>query len=338
MFGIPGWSKSILSSSIIDDLQKECEAENDRAVIYFYFDLSDARVQKRDAMVRPIVSQLQSRCIRLPLNVMAYYNSFGASNQPCPPSVLVDLVRTLVKEYVHTYVVLDALDECSDRDGILEFLTELISWKSETLHLLHTIRLQNDAVDKDIQVYARHELGRSRWRRAKPLIANIETELCTKSQEIAEAVAIDPDRTPGFDPDECLEDPMDCRAICSNLVTVITPVRSGGHTDPTSEDEIDAQMWKSQIVLAHYSVVEYLTSSRIRSGLARKFHLRETTSHLFIAMSCIAYFLQIQVPQLGPRDVRANAPLARYAGDWVGHAVKSGTEEDSPLATHLLAV
>ena len=40
--------------------------------------------------------------------------------------------------------------------------------------------------------------------------------------EVAELVAINPERVPAFKPEEILEDPMDALKICSSLVTTAT--------------------------------------------------------------------------------------------------------------------
>lgn len=40
--------------------------------------------------------------------------------------------------------MLDALDECADREDLLEFIETLIGWKVKNLHILTTSRREND--------------------------------------------------------------------------------------------------------------------------------------------------------------------------------------------------
>jgi hypothetical protein len=64
-------------------------------------------------------------------------------------------------------------------------------------------------------------------------------------EEVAEIVAIDIDREPVFEPDEILEDPLDILSICSSLISITLQ-----ETPP----------FQQVVVLAHYSVKEYLVS------------------------------------------------------------------------------
>ena len=97
-------------------------------------------------------------------------------------------------------------------------------------------------------------------------------------EEVAEVVAIDPERDPAFDRDEVLEDPLDVLAICSSLVTIATN---------------DEHMWESSgstgkvVLLAHYSVKEYLISGRCRQDRVIRYNMQDITCNEFIAKSCL---------------------------------------------------
>jgi hypothetical protein len=43
-----------------------------------------------------------------------------------------------------TYIILDALDECTDREELLEFIQEINGWKVGNLHILATSRNERD--------------------------------------------------------------------------------------------------------------------------------------------------------------------------------------------------
>jgi hypothetical protein len=75
------------------------------------------------------------------------------------------------------YIVLDALDECTDREDMLTFLHELVMLKQPCLRILatsrrekdiedqlssvarHNIDIQSAVVDEDIRVYVRDRLA-----------------------------------------------------------------------------------------------------------------------------------------------------------------------------------
>ncbi|KAI9803455.1 MAG: hypothetical protein M1826_004966 [Phylliscum demangeonii] len=45
-----------------------------------------------------------------------------------------------VARFSQTYIIVDALDECSNCDGILDVIEEIVGWKTSSLHLLVTSR------------------------------------------------------------------------------------------------------------------------------------------------------------------------------------------------------
>lgn len=77
--------------------------------------------------------------------------------------------------------------------------------------------------------------------------------LCLKRplllEEIAEAVAIDPERETPFDIDEVLEDPLDTLDICSSIVILTTIISN----KISGKFEMQPQEHQAAI-LAHYSV------------------------------------------------------------------------------------
>src|SRR2546423_3629801 len=59
LYGIPGCGKTILSSTIIEDLKRTLSRQ---PLLYFYFDFNDTDKQTLDSMVRSLMSQLYSKC------------------------------------------------------------------------------------------------------------------------------------------------------------------------------------------------------------------------------------------------------------------------------------
>jgi hypothetical protein len=98
--------------------------------------------------------------------------------------------------------------------------------------------------------------------------------------EVAEVVALDGKRDPAFDRDEVLEDPLEVLNICSSLVTMA--VDNDSHLGGSP---------RQVVVLAHYSVKEYLVSDRICTGKAAKYSIRDKVCHSAIASSCLGYLL-----------------------------------------------
>jgi hypothetical protein len=188
---------------------------------------------------------------------------------------------------------LDTLGKCRNRSTLQKSLTTLPSTLDETYDRILC------AINDDDSQYAIRIL---RW------LAFSKRPL--RVEEVAEVVAIDPERDPAFDRDEVLEDPLDVLAICSSLVTMATNDRhmreSSGSTGKV-------------VLLAHYSVKEYLSSGRCRQDRVIRYNMQDTTCNEFIAKSCLGYLLQFQRSDSFKRYIQ-ESKLARYSAEfWTTH-------------------
>ncbi|KAL8942148.1 MAG: hypothetical protein Q9216_001833 [Gyalolechia sp. 2 TL-2023] len=123
-------------------------------------------------------------------------------------------------------------------------------------------------------------------------------------EEIAEAAVTNEDGGP-IDPEERLFDPYDVVRICKSLISL------------TEETLLICGNWKSGKVVrfAHFSVKEYLLSSRVLESKANMYHLSTRRSHEQIGRSCLAALLQND-----KMDDDHPSPLVAYAAQyWFQH-------------------
>jgi hypothetical protein len=135
-------------------------------------------------------------------------------------------------------------------------------------------------------------------------------------EEVAEVVAIDIERDLAFHRDEVLIDPLDVLKICRSLIATATaePSSSGGWNYPSRSA-------REVVVLAHYSVKEYLISERIRKGPAARYSMQPANCNEFIAKSCLGYLLQFQESGHLSNKCAEESKLARYSAEfWITHA------------------
>jgi hypothetical protein len=121
-------------------------------------------------------------------------------------------------------------------------------------------------------------------------------------EELAEAIVVNPQSDPPFDPEDRLRHPHDVLQILTGLVTISSKESS----EATSQRIIG---------LAHFSVKEYLLSDLIQNSSATKFHTTRITANGFIAESCLLYILQCDESNsqdLSHKDLELY-PLLRYA-------------------------
>jgi Ankyrin repeats (3 copies) len=141
-------------------------------------------------------------------------------------------------------------------------------------------------------------------------------------EEIAEAAAIDPERETPFNRDEVLEDPSDVLDICSSLVTLTT----------ISPYEIsrryNQQPQKCEaVILAHYSVQEYLSSNRLQGRIAQ-YSATSSACHAFIASSCLGYLHHLDEADFFSTHRVEDVKLGVYSSQfWTRHAREAPTDE-----------
>ncbi|KAI0119987.1 hypothetical protein GGR51DRAFT_495851 [Nemania sp. FL0031] len=157
LYGVPGCGKTVLTSTIIEDLQRN-ETSCDR-LLYFYFDFNDTEKQSLYMMLLSLVSQLykKRRDARGP------FDSSVPSTEEQRPSLI--LLRTVLLDMVRqaggeVWIVLDAVDECAlqREDPVCGLLPWIQSLRNSGInaHLLMTSRPETD-IDDSIRSWARDQ-------------------------------------------------------------------------------------------------------------------------------------------------------------------------------------
>ena len=187
LHGKPGCGKTVLSSTIIAQVYETCLFEG-VAVAYFFFDFNDAEKQKSDNMIRAIVKQLYTLSDKKDLQLESLFSSCNNGERQPSSDDLMQALKDLMKSFHKNYIILDALDECSDIQELLVCVEQIKAWQLSGLHMLLTSRsikvikdaltpmtdaksricIQSAAVDADIEIYVQHRLRTDkkleRWR------------------------------------------------------------------------------------------------------------------------------------------------------------------------------
>ena len=199
--GIPGCGKTILSSTILQNVFQYCADDPGKIIAYFYFDFNDPHKQDPELMVRSLISQLSQRSVKLPTILETLYSS--CENRQRHPSLddFLEVLHEMIQESLQSYIILDALDECGKRTELMGILENMAGWRLESLHILatsrkerdieslledfvdkqNTIYLQSKLVDKDIHTYIRQRLSDDKslrkWQNDRYVQQEIETAL-----------------------------------------------------------------------------------------------------------------------------------------------------------------
>ncbi|KAL8670775.1 MAG: hypothetical protein Q9168_004697 [Polycauliona sp. 1 TL-2023] len=371
LWGIPGCGKTVLSTTIIEKLTDLCSRNQDHALAYFYFAFDDQALQNVEGMIRSLIAQLCSQRMPLPDCVDSLYTGcVEEKSQATSPTydILQNMLHQILGCFDHTFIVLDALDECTERHELITVLEGIADLRRPELHLLTTSRkeldlqecmesmtkeadriaIQGTAVADDISSYVSGRLGTDRrlkrWHtteQEKIIVSTLTSkahgisiselhkalqalpkdlddtyarilntiddegnyaqvskilQLLVGSNEpvtldvAAEIITIELDQTPQIDLERRLVDPADVLSICSTLVILDTQERPRHTGMPV-------------LRLAHFSVSEYLLSTRVQGSTLSHWHMDDVSSHVFIARLFIAYILFLE------------SNLERYTGD-----------------------
>ncbi|KAH8689939.1 ankyrin repeat-containing domain protein [Talaromyces proteolyticus] len=200
--GTPGSGKTVLSSTVLEDLLGHRATNMNIAVIYFYFKADDATKRTPEGMLRSLLKQIFD-CGGKNSEVMI--ELFGDGNKQRSTSQLLSAFMNMTSEFCNVYVVLDALDECQDLSDLFDMIEEINKEADENLHIFFTsrdtkyikecienmgkivtsIKLTTSVVKQDIRNYIRDRLRTDRdfkrWRGQSEVQKLIEDSLIEKS-------------------------------------------------------------------------------------------------------------------------------------------------------------
>jgi hypothetical protein len=136
-------------------------------------------------------------------------------------------------------------------------------------------------------------------------------------EEAADAIAVDPQGEPHFDPEARMPDLQEILLYCSSLVVVVS---AKDHSYDKDDKPVELQ-------LAHFSVKEYLTSDRIDKAIAESF--QEAAAKVSIATVCLAYLLHLD-QDLPIQEIKEAFPLAQYtARYWITFAAVAESKDET---------
>lgn len=168
LHGIPGCGKTILSSTIIEDLER---GDTSRKPLYFYFDFSDSEKQTFDTMAQSLIFQISEYDTAVEKMLQNLYEQHRDGKRQPSIEVLDEALKKILWTR-STTIILDALDECTARKPLLKWVRDtgchvlLTSRKLEDisdaleacLDKGFIVDAQRAEVDEDIAAYVRYQL------------------------------------------------------------------------------------------------------------------------------------------------------------------------------------
>ncbi|KAF8495913.1 hypothetical protein F5888DRAFT_1924915 [Russula emetica] len=152
IYGKPGSGKTILCSTIVQDMKVMCDA-GQASMAYFYFDFRDIDKQHWRDLITSLLTQLSSHSgPRCDILSRLYSNRDNGAQQSSDDTLTCCLKEMLtLPDQRPIYLIIDALDECSNTSGIpshrnrvLQLVKELVDLHLPSLHICVTSRPEVD--------------------------------------------------------------------------------------------------------------------------------------------------------------------------------------------------
>jgi hypothetical protein len=133
------------SASII----KSVVQSDNNACTYFFFDSRDAQasLQSFDGLLRSITYQLCVCLDTLPGILVKGYKNCGSGTSLPSRAVVQQICCTALQYLPETFIIIDALDECSEINLVAAWLKRLLTAGGKRLHVLITSRDRPDITD-----------------------------------------------------------------------------------------------------------------------------------------------------------------------------------------------
>lgn len=211
LHGFAGCGKTVLTSSIVEDIQKEMSSDplvlTSPILLYFFFDFRDVKKQSCEEMALSLAHQLhgQNKDFQHSLDSLLKVCGNG-HRKPSTESLLGIMMKALLATDRKVYLVLDSLDECTvPRQDLLTWIKEVAESTSQKFHLLATSRkesdidsvlgrtglmdqnvaVQKEIIDEDIRAYIVHRLqtddGFKRWEHRQDIQQMVQKSLMKMS-------------------------------------------------------------------------------------------------------------------------------------------------------------
>ena len=169
----------LLSSAIINKLRPK---DTQHGVAYFFFDGRDSQgeLQLHDKLIRSLILQFSRG--KIPAELASLYERCNYHQ----PSVnqLEDCLRDNLNRFPHAYIVIDALDECTEREMTLNWVKKLVAGtdrKTENLHIVVTSRPEPD-IKKVFEALDSHPIDIGETDENKDIMKYLKFQMGSKSK------------------------------------------------------------------------------------------------------------------------------------------------------------
>lgn len=126
-------------------------------VSYFFFDFNNIEKQSSRKAIRSLLFQFALQAVDVFQDLEQLYMKCSSRKQQPTDDTIYSMFKESMAHLGEKYIILDALDECTDREELLTFIRELIGSKPRDLRILATSRRERD-IDDELSSIANHNI------------------------------------------------------------------------------------------------------------------------------------------------------------------------------------
>ena len=163
------------SSTIIEDVLSHCQSLPQYIVCYYYFDFQDPAKRIHESLIRSLLNQLANQHSDCTEILQRLFHRCQVGKQQPSHDALIEALQRMLRVVPVCYILIDALDECVDRDDLLRLIHFITGWgkgvqilvtsrKERDIDLVlnvcatYQLNLQNEDVDADVGLYVRKQV------------------------------------------------------------------------------------------------------------------------------------------------------------------------------------
>ncbi|KAJ8062425.1 hypothetical protein OCU04_008965 [Sclerotinia nivalis] len=113
--GVTGVGKTVMTSVIIDDLNKLAYSSNTVALACAYCEFGSQEVQNAERLLGSLLKQLLRACYNPPEEASSMFNKLKHIRQPNLEDIS-RAIQSIARMYPKVFIVIEALDECNKRE------------------------------------------------------------------------------------------------------------------------------------------------------------------------------------------------------------------------------
>ncbi|KZP04525.1 hypothetical protein FIBSPDRAFT_398342 [Athelia psychrophila] len=142
LHGGPGCGKTVLCAAAIQEVIDFCDSTSSTGYASFFFDgrSAETALLVHEKLVRSIMMQLSCRCDGVPVALAEMYRKCNKGSRQPSIKLLEATLLHILDSFDNVYIVIDSLDECSERQEIVQWIQSIASRASGKLHMVVSSR------------------------------------------------------------------------------------------------------------------------------------------------------------------------------------------------------